>query len=156
VNRQLPIGNGQNANGYTLIELLVVVAIISIIGLGVPMLMVGGGSGFEARTTAIRLANELRATRGDAIRLGTSAQLAIASGGATYKSSSAQQAIHVPRGVALAIDPKAGSPGSQDSTVTFFPDGSADASYIRLTAQGQAYNIVVRPLSGRVSIEEGK
>jgi general secretion pathway protein H len=156
LKRQLPIGSGKIANGYTLLELLVVLAIIAVISLAVPMLMLGRGSGIEARNAATRLADVLRATRADAQRLGAPAKLTISDDGTSIDSELVRRAVHVPRGIALTIDSQSGSPGSQASTVTFFPDGSANASDIRLSARGQVYNIVVRPLSGRISIEEGK
>jgi general secretion pathway protein H len=126
--------------GFTLVEICVVLAILAVALLALPGRMLPGLRGRAGAAAALRLADDLAATRAAALAEGGMRELRIDPGGRFYRVGGQSRAL--PDGARLA-----GSGGA----VWFFADGSARGGPVSLTDGGRVWRISIDALSGRIA-----
>lgn len=140
--------------GFTLVELLVVLAIaVMLVALAAPVIS-RSLPGAELKTAASDVAGGLRRVQSQAIVTNREAvfQIDVASRRAVVGSEA--RALALPRDLRLNVvvgDTEVAN--SEVGGIRFFPDGSSTGGRITLALAGQAYDVRVDWLTGRVMLE---
>jgi general secretion pathway protein H len=128
--------------GYTLVELLVVLAILGLLTVTMPLAWHDARQPLDAKVAAQSLARTLALAREQAISEGRERRVILREHGV----ESAGTTENLPQQLSLAL------PGKDQ--IAFRPDGSSSGGTVRVGAPGHWHRVVVRAISGRVSIDE--
>ncbi len=139
--------------GFTLLELIVALAIMAFVAtLTLPTFSRRPGA-LEAAAAARDLASTLRYARSRAVAFNRPTEVIIDPGRGLYQSTEAS-ARAVAQGLQLAFDTPQEEKGARgQARIRFFPDGSSTGGRVALSAQELRYEVWVRWLDGRVSVQ---
>jgi len=146
---------GGPAAGFTLIELLVVMTMIALIAaLAAPMLQ-RTMPGLELRTAAESVQTELRLARSAAIRDNREAWLLVDLETGAYRRDGVAKMEVVPDAVQLSLlTARQEQVDAVQGRIRFFPDGTSTGGAVRLTRDGQRYEVAVDWFDGRITVDE--
>ena len=146
-------GENGRSDGFTLFELLAVLTIMAL-SIGVLMHMLPSGSGNGAlRSSASALANEFRNARILAINRQRQSVVRIDAERRLVRASGQPKPLQLARSIRLQIT-SADSEQTERGLagVRFFPNGSSTGGTVVLKQNGNAYEVRVNWLTGRVSV----
>jgi type II secretion system protein H len=131
--------------GMTALELLVALGVAALIASVAVPWFGGVAESVEFRTGARALAAELRAARGEALRVGAPVAVVFDPAGRAYGRPDTGAWASLPERLALRWEPE-GAPGAP---LVFFPDGSATGGTLWLAGPRQSAGIAFDRLTGR-------
>lgn len=139
--------------GFTMLELIIALAIGAFLAaLTIPSSS-SRPSALEVAATARDVASTLRYARSRAIAFNRPTEVIIDARRGLYRSSEATPRA-VSQGLQLASETPQAQKGARDQArIRFFPDGSSTGGRVALSAAGLRYDVWVRWLDGRVSVQ---
>ncbi|MEJ1968513.1 MAG: GspH/FimT family pseudopilin [Rhizomicrobium sp.] len=133
--------------GYTLVELLVVLAIIGMLAaMALPMLS-ASGPGLATKAAARRFAQDLAASRQDAIDRGVEVRVALQPAGRRYILPNGTRRA-LPDGVAFSFR------GPAPDEIDFYPDGSTSGGTVLVSDARARQRVTVRWPGGQIAVDE--
>lgn len=146
----------RSATGFTLIEILIVLTIMGIMLSFAPSLLAGIPS-MRLRSASAEMANTLRRLHDDALRSGIPASFVLDPAHLRFATAS-RQIASAPKSLPAVVDAASLTTASpvrpgDESTLTFFPDGSATAATLRLLHGDRVQTLHVDWLTGRVDTD---
>jgi general secretion pathway protein H len=141
-------------SGFTLIELLVVLTIMALTMVAVPAIVAGLPS-IRLRTAADEMVATLRELHQQAIRRGETTELILDPAARSYRISTDPAPRRLPEIVAeLGFQPTAVLSPGRNTSIRFFPDGSATGGTLFLKNGERVAAIKVDWLTGRAHRDE--
>jgi len=141
-------------HGFTLLELLVVMTIIALLITAMPAIVSAGRPGVDARSAAIAIAADLRATRDLAVALDREARLTFDIAAGRYTIEPGDRWRELPPGMVVHFRGARGDVTAETAAIRFFPDGTSTGAELRLDYAGQEHHVQAHWLSGRISVDE--
>jgi general secretion pathway protein H len=138
--------------GFTLIELLVTLMImVLILGVAVPQFSRGMTS-VQLRQSTQEIAALLRQARSIAVTQSQVAELKLNAEKHTLNSAQGGQAYQWPADIDIEALSSATPLYAEDTTIHFYPDGTASATLLTISANERSYTIEVDWLTARVRV----
>jgi general secretion pathway protein H len=138
--------------GFTLFEVLAVLVVMTLAASAISTLFRGPSSGAQLKTESLVAASRLRDIRSGAMISGMDRVAVIDVAQRTIEFGNGIPPLLFSRSIDLdvvAADSERRSPSS--AAIRFFPNGSSTGGTINLKSKGNAYEIRVNWLTGRVS-----
>jgi general secretion pathway protein H len=142
------------ASGFTLIELLVVLAIIGMLLTAMPAVVASVQPSVRLKSAARSLADDLRATRANAILDHRETRLALDLAAGRYQTLPGGVVRGLPEGIALKFEGPRTEISGDAADIRFFADGTSTGGRIGLALGNSQHWVVAHWLSGRVSVDE--
>lgn len=141
--------------GYTLLELLVVITVAGLLTAAFSTNIFAGKDTVELRAAAQDLTALLKRARGEALAENRETAVFIDVDAKVYGSEGGDREYPLPSDAEIRFL-TAAEEISRDSrgAIRFFPDGSATGGGLRLSRNGQTYQVSVHWLTGQVSLAQ--
>jgi general secretion pathway protein H len=140
--------------GFTMMELLVVLAIMGLLIVAMPAIVAAGRPGVDARSTAIAIADDLRAARITAVATDHEAQLVFDIAAGSYAIEPGGRRRDLPPGTVVHFRGSRGEVTADTAAIRFFPDGTSTGAELLLDHGGQEHRVRANWLTGRISVDE--
>ena len=140
-------------HGFTLIELLAVMLVIGLSAGAISLLYRAPAARTELKTLALTTASRLRDLRAAAMATRANRVATFDVAGRSIGFSDGRAPIALSRAVAMTVTAAADEMTARRADVRFYPNGSSSGATIALRRGGQAYEIRINWLTGRVSTE---
>jgi len=141
----------QTSAGFTLLELLIVMTIIAIAGTVVSVAMRPARGIADLKGAAMNTASRLREARSIAINRHTEQVVLIDTGRRTINYGRARSSDRIDQTIAIRVTSAASEKiAASLSGIRFFPNGGSTGGAVRFERKGQAYEVRVNWLTGRV------
>ena len=145
-------GPGNACAGFTLIELLAVMMVASLVISAISVAFRAPSPGAQLKTLAHVTASRLRDLRASAMAARAERVATIDTAARLIGFSDARPPLALQRGVAVSVvaaDDEMIAPAR--ANIRFYPNGSSSGATIAFQSGGQAYEVRVNWLTGRVS-----
>jgi general secretion pathway protein H len=119
-----------------------------------PALIAAARPGVDARSAAIRIADDLRAARDMAVAANRETRLSFDIAGGRYAIEPRGQWRDLPRGMVVHFRGSRGEVTTSIAAVRFFPDGTSTGAELRLDYGGHEHRLRVYWIAGRVAVDE--
>jgi general secretion pathway protein H len=142
--------------GFTLIELLVVLAILVMAAALFPLALNRALPGRRVSATVDHLVAALHEAQAESVALGLPVTLSLGEGALTASASPARPVlppVSFPTSVHVALEDGNGQPAT---TLTVFPDGSAQAGQYSIESGPRRSLIAVSALTGRIAVRRDR
>jgi general secretion pathway protein H len=139
-------------NGFTLLELLVTLIImVALLGIAIPQFS-HALLNIQLRKSTQEIAALLRQARSSSVTEAQTASLVIDAMERSLRSSPGGQVYRWPADINVTAVGDVTSLMTQDANISFYPDGTASATLLTVSARDSSYTVVVDWLTGRVRV----